>query len=145
MRYIEKLKKSGLRVKLLSDNKIGVEPANKITPELRQLIKTNKEAIVKELKEAYTYQGHDYDYDRVCKILTALLKQYGGYVLVKSSILEEVIAFCLPQHLKALTKHGYTCYLPSELATLLIKQPQPEGFRKAHETKKIFNGKLALQ
>jgi len=143
MRYIEKLKKSGLRVKLLSDNKIGVEPANKITPELRQLIKTNKEAIVKELKEAYTYQGHDYD--RVCKILTALLKQYGGYILVKSSILEEVIAFCLPQHLKALTEQGYTCYLPSELATLLIKQPQPEGFRKAHETKKIFNGKLVLQ
>jgi len=65
--------------------------------------------------------------------------------LVKSAILEEVIAFCLPQHLKALTKQGYTCYLPSELATLLIKQPQPEDLKKTHETKKIFEGRLVLQ
>jgi len=144
MRYLEKLQKSGLRVKLLSDNKIGVEPANKITPELRQLIKTNKEAIVKELKETNTYQG--YTYDQLSQIFTTLLKQHGGYILVKSSVFDnEVIAFCLPQHLKALTKQGYTCYLPSELATLLIKEPEPNGLKRIHETKKIFEGKIILQ
>ena len=143
MRLLEKLQKSGLRVKLLSDNKIGVEPANKITPELRQLIKTNKEAIVKELKETNTYQG--YTYDELYQIFTALLRQAGGYILIRSSILKEVIAFCLPQHLKALTKQGYVCYLPSELATLLIKEPEPNGLKRIHEIKKIFEGKLVLQ
>jgi len=146
---LEELKNKGIKVKLLGKDKLWIGPKNKITNEIRQKVKQHKAELIHSLQkanteEANTYQGQTYD--QLCQIFTTLLKQHGGYILVKSSILDdEVIAFCLPQHLKALTEQGYTCYSPSELATLLIKQPQPEGFRKAHETKKIFNGKLVLQ
>jgi len=148
---LEELKKRGIKVKLLGEDKLWIGPKDKITNEVREKVKQHKAEIIHSLQkanteEAYTYQGYDYSYDEICKILTTLLKQHGGYILVKSSILDdEVIAFCLPQHLKALTEQGYTCYLPSELATLLIKQPQPDGLRSAHETKKIFEGRLILQ
>jgi len=101
MQVLEYLRKKGITIKLKPEG-ISLGPKEKITPEIINLVKQHKAEIIYSLQkanteEAYTYQGHDYDYDRVCKILTALLKQYGGYVLVKSSILEEVIAFCLPQ------------------------------------------------
>ena len=147
MQVLEYLRKKGITIKLKPEG-ISLGPKEKVTPEIVNLVKQHKAELIHSLqkantKEAYTYQG--YDYDKVCKIFTTLLKQHGGYILVKSSVLEEVIAFCLPQHLKALTKQGYVCYLPSELATLLIKEPQPDGLRSAHETKKIFEGRLILQ
>jgi len=148
MQALEYLKQKGITIKLKPEG-ISLGPKEKTTPEIVNFVKQHKAELIHSLqkantKEAYTYQG--YNYDQLSQIFTTLLKQHNGYILVKSSVLDnEVVAFCLPQHLKALTKEGYTCYLPSELATLLIKQPQPEGFRKAHETKKIFNGKLALQ
>ena len=121
---LEELKKRGIKVKLLGEDKLWIGPKDKITNEVREKVKQHKAEIIHSLQkanteEAYTYQG--YNYDQLSQIFTVLLKQHGGYILVKSAILEEVIAFCLPQHLKALTKQGYTCYLPSELATLLIK------------------------
>jgi len=146
---LDYLKRRGITIELKPEG-ISLRPKEKITPEIVNLVKQHKAELIHSLQkanteEAYTYQGQTYDYDKVCKIFTTLLKQHGGYILVKSSVLEEVIAFCLPQHLKALTEQGYTCYSPSELATLLIKQPQPDGLRSAHETKKIFEGRLILQ
>ena len=148
MQALEYLKQKGITIKLKPEG-ISLGPKEKTTPEIVNFVKQHKAELIHSLQkanteEANTYQGQTYD--QLCQIFTTLLKQHGGYILVKSSILDdEVIAFCLPQHLKALTKEGYTCYLPSELATLLIKQPQPDGFRKAHETKKIFEGRLVLQ
>ena len=142
---LDYLKQRGVTIELKPQG-ISLRPREKITPEIINFVKQHKTEIIYSLQKANTKEAYTYDYDKVCKILTALLKQYGGFILVKSSILDnEVIAFSLPQHLKALTEQGYTCYLPSELATLLIKQPQPEGLRSAHETKKIFCGKLVLQ
>ena len=147
MQVLEYLRKKGITIKLKPEG-ISLGPKEKVTPEIINLVKQHKTEIIHSLqkantKEAYTYQG--YNYDQLCQIFTALLRQAGGYILVKSAILEEVIAFCLPQHLKALTKQGYTCYLPSELATLLIKEPEPNGLKRIHETKKIFEGKIILQ
>ena len=145
MQVLEYLRKKGITIELKPQG-ILLRPKQKVTPEIVTFVKQHKAEIVYSLQKAKeANQGQTYDYDKVCKILTTLLKQHGGYVLVKSSILNEVIAFCLPQHLKALTEQGYTCYSPSELATLLIKQPQPDGLRSAHETKKIFEGRLILQ
>ena len=144
MQVLEYLRKKGITIELKPQG-ILLRPKQKVTPEIVNFVKQHKMEIIYSLQKANTKEAYTYDYDKVCKILTTLLKQHGGYILVKSFILNEVIAFSLPQHLKALTEQGYTCYLPSELATLLIKQPQPEDLKKTHETKKIFEGRLVLQ
>jgi len=121
MEVLDYLKQRGITPELKPEG-ISLRPKQKVTPEIVNFVKQHKAELIHSLQnteEAYTYQG--YNYDQLSQIFTVLLKQHGGYILVKSAILEEVIAFCLPQHLKALTKQGYTCYLPSELATLLIK------------------------
>jgi len=144
MQVLDYLKQKGITIELKPEG-ISLRPKQKVTPEIVNFVKQHKMEIIYSLQKANTKEAYTYDYDKVCKILTTLLKQHGGYILVKSFILNEVIAFSLPQHLKALTEQGYTCYLPSELATLLIKQPQPEDLKKTHETKKIFEGRLVLQ
>ena len=142
---LDYLKQKNITIELKPQG-ISLRPREKITPEIINFVKQHKTEIIYSLQKANTKEAYTYDYDKVCKIFTVLLKQHGGYILVKSSILDnEVIAFCLPQHLKALTEQGYTCYLPSELATLLIKEPQPNGLKRIHENKKIFEGRLVLQ
>jgi len=146
---LRELKQRGIKVELLGEDKLWIGPKDKITNEVRQKVKQHKAELIHSLqkansKEASAYQGQTYD--QVCQIFTTLLKQHGGYILVNSSVLDdEVIAFSLPQHLKALTEQGYVCYLPCELATLFIKCTTPNGFRRMHKVKKIFGGKVVLQ
>ncbi|HEC92535.1 MAG TPA: hypothetical protein ENI51_06060 [Candidatus Atribacteria bacterium] len=146
---LKELEKKGIKVKLFGDDRLWIGPKDKITDEVREKVKQHKAELIYSLqkvntKETTTYQGHTYD--QLCQIFTILLKQYGGYILVKSAQLDdEVIAFSLPQYLKKLSEQGYVCYLPFELATLLIKQPTPDALKRAHRVKKFFEGRIVLQ
>jgi len=140
MQVLDYLRQRGITPELKSEG-ILLRPKEKVTPEIVKFVKQHKEEIKKQLLT--TYQG--YTYNQLCKKITSILKQYGGFILIKSFYLDEVVALSLPQHFKELTEQGYICYLPSELATLLIKQPQLDELKKMHQAKKVFEARIVLQ
>ena len=119
----------------LEDGKLRIKTQLPLPDPLIKKIKRHKET----LKSMVAIEKL---YHRIAKTLEDFLEAQGGYVLVKSSNLKEVVAFCLPQYVYELTKKGFICYLPDELAELLIKRPEPHELRSLHEIKKIFEGKI---
>ena len=87
----------------------------------------------------------DSDIKELSRYLEEFLKQHRGYVLVKSEVLNETIAWTLPAYIKHLQNKGYVCYLPEELACIRQLAPTPDAFRKIHMAKKMFEGKITIQ
>ncbi|MDL1969735.1 MAG: hypothetical protein LWW94_01945 [Candidatus Desulfofervidaceae bacterium] len=144
---IKELKAQGIKIKLVGRDKIWLGPEEKLTPELINVVRKLKDeliALLKKTEKQRIYKG--YTYDQLCQMFIDLLKAHGGYILVKCSYLDnEVVAWALPGYVNKLSRKSHVVYLPSELATLLIKQPSPESLKKAHEIKKTFAGKIVLQ
>ena len=80
---------------------------------------------------------------KIMKEWMRILDCFGGYLLIRSKYIDGVVAFVINRNMaKAFLKKGYVCFLPDEVAEIVLKKVTPEGLKKIYETKKIFGGKI---
>ena len=137
---VTKLERQGVKFRLDGD-RVGFKPASKVPEHIKQKLKEHKKEVIEFLrKRGVKPVNLENILTKDVKELKRWLEGCGGYVLVKSEILNDTIALCLPEYRQQVEGQGLVVYNIDEILHLLVEKPSPKELQLIHGAKVAFPG-----